>query len=243
MKFYCRHWYSVNLILSAALGGYLFMNWSEIPMTSRLVALNLAFLFVHQFEEYGWPGGGPMVMNYVLQGSNMPEKFPLNQFSAMFTNVITAILFYGLPFFFPELIGLCLAPMLFNIGQVVVHGIATNKALKGIYNPGLGAVIFLHLPTTVYFLYYVYANNMIHYYDWIIAIGYTALMAGFGVAFLTYAVFADKNTKWAFAPEELERFDVIRKVQERGIVIDTSEEKKGFGPIGKMQEIQKKLHP
>ncbi len=243
MKFYCRHWYSVNMILGIILGVYLFMNWTDIPMTSRLVALNLGFLFIHQFEEYGFPGGEPMVMNYVLQASDMPEKFPLNQFSAMFTNVVTAIPFYGLPFFFPNNIGLCLGPMIFNIGQVVVHGVATNKALKGIYNPGLGAVVFLHLPTTVYYIYYVYENNLIQATDWIIAILYTMAFAGFGVAFMTYALFADRKTKWAFAPEEMTRFNVMEKLEKRGIVIDTSQEKKGFGPIGKMQELQKKLHP
>lgn len=242
MKFYCRHWYSLNLILCLLLGVYLFVSWEKIPMTSKLVALNLCFLFIHQFEEYGFPGGEPMIMNYVLQKSNKPERFPLNQFSAMFTNVFTAILFYGVPFFFPQIIGLCLAPMLFNIGQLIVHGIATNKVMKGIYNPGLGAVVFLHLPTTIYFIWYVYSNSLIHYYDWVIAIIFTAIMAGAGVAFMTYVLFADEKTKWVFSPEEMERFSVKEKIKKRGIMIDTSANKKMFGPIAKMQELQKRLH-
>lgn len=240
MKFYCRHWYSVNLVFIPILLVMLILNWDTFEVQQNLVLLNLIFLLIHQFEEYGFPGGEPMIMNYVLQGSDIPDRFPLNQFSAMFTNVFTGAILYGMPFFFPEYIWLSAGPMLFNFGQLMVHGIMTNRVMKSIYNPGLGAVVFLHLPVSVYFFCYVIQNNLIQPMDWIKAIIFTVLCAALAVGWMTYVLFASKKTKWMFDKEELLRFDVEKRISKKGIQIQKTEVK---GPIGILQKLQMKLHP
>lgn len=60
MKFYCRHWYSVNLIIAVIIGCFLIFNWGGLVVIQRLVLLNLIALLIHQFEEYGFPGGEPI---------------------------------------------------------------------------------------------------------------------------------------------------------------------------------------
>lgn len=49
---------------------------------------HLMALFIHQFEQYCFPGGEPAIMNIVLQNSDIPDRYPLNQF--------TAIIMYGI---------------------------------------------------------------------------------------------------------------------------------------------------
>ena len=242
MKFYVRHWYSLNLIIGSVLLVLLILFWTSIEIVQKLVLVNLVALLVHQFEEYGFPGGEPMIMNYVLQGSDIPNRFPLNPFSAMFTNVFTGIVLYGLPFFFPGAVWFCLAPMLFNIGQVVVHGVMTNRKMNTFYNPGLGAVIFLHLPISIYFLWYVYSSELIGGLDWLWALLFTAFAAGFCVGIMTYVIFASRKTKWAFSPTEMKRFNVREKLEAKGITIDTNPDKQAKGPIGNLQKLQKRLH-
>lgn len=240
MRFYCRHWYSLNLIIGGILALALAVNWACLTFTQHLVALNLLFLFVHQFEEYGWPGGEPMIMNALLQQSDCPERFPLNQFSAMFTNVVSAVVLYGLPFFFPNVMWLCLAPMLFNVLQLVIHGVVTNIKLKGVYNPGLFAVVCLHMPVTVVFIYQAVSAHLITGVDWLAAMVYTVFAGGFFVGVMTYVVFANRNSRWPFATEEMERFHLQQKIAQRGIVIDP--QRPLTGPIAKLQTLQRKLH-
>src|SRR5207245_2575099 len=102
--------------------------------------------------EYGWPGGEPAIMNMVLQPSDAPDRYPLNQNSAMLVNVLITYGFYLVPVFFPKVIWLGLAPVLMGMLQFVVHGVVTNVKLKSIYNPGLAAVVFGHIPIGVFYI-------------------------------------------------------------------------------------------
>ena len=90
--------------------------------------------------------GEPMIMNRILQGSDIPDRYPLNQFSAMFTNEFFSYVIYLFPILPPTVAWLGIAPMLMGMMQFLVHGIMTNVRMKSIYNPGVGAVVFLHIP-------------------------------------------------------------------------------------------------
>jgi hypothetical protein len=51
-------------------------------------------------------------MNEVIQPSDRPDRYPLNQNNALIVNVFAAYPFYLAPVFFPEAIWLGLAPVL-----------------------------------------------------------------------------------------------------------------------------------
>jgi len=187
---------------------YLAIFWWQLEMLQRLLIMNFAALLIHQFEEYGFPGGEPAIMNIVLQNSDMPDRYPLNQLSAMVGNVIAAYPFYLLPVFLPNVIWLGLAPILFGMMQFMVHGVITNKKLKSIYNPGLGAVVLLHVPIGIYYIYYVVSNGLTNGAVWIMATVYTIAFAALAVGALTYKVMPDKNTKFVFNKVEMNRFHV-----------------------------------
>ena len=138
MQFFRRHWYDVGAVVAVFSIIALVLLWGRLDVLQRLLLLNFIVLLIHQYEEYGWPGGEPAIMNMVLQRSTIPDRFPLNQNSAMVINVLAAYCFYLIPVFFPRVIWLGLAPVLFGMLQFIVHGIVTNKKMKSLYNPGVG---------------------------------------------------------------------------------------------------------
>lgn len=102
--------------------------------------------------------------------------------------------------------------MIFGIGQFIVHGIVTNKKLKTFYNPGLGAVVLLHIPIAIYYIYYITSNNIISTSDLLIGIVYLIIYMAFMVNKLTYSWLADKNSPYVFEEEEMKRFNVEEKI-------------------------------
>lgn len=239
MRFYVRHWYSINLIFIPLAVIYLVIRWNDSTMIEKLLVANFIALLLHQFEEYGFPGGEPMIMNCALADSPTPDRFPLNQLSGMITNDAVLFITYALPIFFPDVIWLAIPPMLMGLGQFVVHGILTNIKMHSIYNPGLIAVLFLHVPIGIFFIWYVCANGLATGWEWLFGILLTIVETGFLVAFCTYVLFATRKSKWPFAPVELERFHVKERLQKRGIVMDAQGGIFNKLPIGKLQ---KKLH-
>jgi hypothetical protein len=201
-----RHWYNVGLVLGAiALGACLLGHLTTIQF---ILLLNFAVLTVHQFEEYGWPGGFPWIMNEVIQRKGGPaDRYVLNQNNAFFVNVILAWPFYLMPVFFPSVIWLGLAPTLFGFGQFGYHGIFSNVKLKSLYNPGLIAVVFGHVPVGIWYLVEVYSKGTISEADWVLAIAYIACFIVVGMLIIAFRVLADRNSPYPFAPEEMERFD------------------------------------
>lgn len=218
MRKLTRHWYNIGIFV--ALGTLIFLigNYSNLEILRRLQIVSFIAMLVHQFEEYGFPGGEPAIMNIVLQGSDKPDRYPLNQFSAMLTNVFFSYVIYLLPVIFPNVIWLGIAPMLMGIMQFAIHGIMTNIKMKSLYNPGLGAVVFLHIPVGIYYLWYISSNNIVMRSDWIIGIIYTVVATVFILGFLTYVVFANRNTKYVFDDIEMKRFSVKEKLEIKNII-------------------------
>lgn len=212
MRWFCRHWYDFGVIPFIAALAVLLFKWDDFETIQKLLIMSFMAMLFHQFEEYRFPGGEPAIMNIVLQGSDLPDRYPLNQFSAMLTNVIATYGVYLIPIFIPTVIWLGLAPMLLGFSQFIVHGVMTNIKLKTFYNPGLIAVVCLHIPIGIYYIWYVTSQDMISGVDWIIAFVYMAAVAGLIVNGITYRLLPDRNTKWIFDEVEMKRFHVQKRM-------------------------------
>ena len=212
MKFFRRHWYNIGLAVAVIAAIFLVLQWNSMGILQKVLLLNFIAILVHQFEEYGFPGGEPAIMNIALQNSPTPDRYPLNQNSAMITNVVAGYTMYLIPVFLPDIIWLGLAPILFGMCQFIVHGITTNIKLKSFYNPGLGAVTLLHIPLGIYYIYYIQSNGLASVWDWIIGVVYMLLFAFVIVNKMTRTWLADKNSPYHFAEEEMKRFNVQEKV-------------------------------
>ena len=235
LKTLCRHWYNVGLAVALCVLAVLMAGWNEMPMILRFNTISFIVMLVHQFEEYGFPGGEPMIMNRVLQGSDIPDRYSLNQFSAMFTNVFFTYVIYLLPILLPDVIWLGIAPMLMGMMQFMVHGIMTNIKMKSIYNPGLGAVVFLYIPVGVCYFRYITVHQLASGAAWAIGISYTIIATGFILGYLTYIGFFDRNSKWCFDEAELKRFHVEEKIAKKNIQIDGQEKPSPLAMIEKLK--------
>lgn len=216
-KILCRHWYNIGIAVALCAFAAMTVCWNQMSILLRFNTISFIAMLVHQFEEYGFPGGEPMIMNRVLQGSDIPNRYPLNQFSAMFTNVFFSYVIYLLPILFPNVIWLGIAPMLMGMMQFIVHGIMTNLRMKSIYNPGLGAVVFLHIPVGICYFRFITDRQLADGMTWAAGIVYTIIATGVVLGFLTYVAFSDRNSPWCFDETELKRFDVEKKITKKNI--------------------------
>ena len=60
--------------------------------------------------------------------------------------------------------------------QMIAHGVVVNIRLKSLYNPGLGAVVFLHMPIGIYYMWYVTTYHLASTADFLI--GFFAFAIG-----------------------------------------------------------------
>jgi len=179
---------------------------------SKILTLSFMALLIHQFEEYAFPGGFPAVMNSVIIGKKeVPDRYLLNRKNCFFVNVVGGYPFYILPIFFPNLIWLGLAQILFGMAQLMMHWIFANIKMKSWYNPGLAAVVFLHWPIGIYYIRYIYVNGLLQPWHWIAGIGFMILATV--VIFLPLQLFKDKNLEYAFSAEEMGRFNMPEKLK------------------------------
>jgi hypothetical protein len=201
MQFVRRHWYSLGLAVAGA--SALWTCFGALTTVQLILLLNFIVLLLHQFEEYAWPGGEPWIINEVMNPKgNRPDRYPLNQNNAFVINVPLAYSFYLVPVFFPGAVWVGLAPLLFGFSQFAAHGIANNRKLKSLYNPGLAAVVLGHVPLGIWYLREVHTTA----WDWLFAIGYMAIFIVVGMLKVGYGILADANSVYPFAAGEMERF-------------------------------------
>ena len=213
MNFIRRNWYNIGLVVAIGTTLYLAFAWHNMTILQILLLSNFVAVLIHQFEEYRFPGGFPAIVNMAILPSSTPNRYPFNQRSAMVTNLLGAYGFYLIPVFFPTVIWLGLAPMLFGIGQFVVHGIVANIRLRTIYSPGLGAAALLHVPIGIYYIYYIHITGIVSVWDWVIGLVYISLVVYFAEIKMTFTWFADKNSPFAFSEAEMRRFNVQEKIE------------------------------
>jgi hypothetical protein len=217
VNFIRRHWYDIGLGLALiALTWLVFVRIEELQL---ILLLNLVVLFLHQYEEYHWPGGFPWIFNEVARrGSDGPaDRYPLNQNSVAFINIM-AWPFYLIPALFPDMIWLGLGQVLFGlVGQVIFHGIVANFKLQTWYNPGLAAVMLGHVPLGIWYLAEVMGRGVVQRWDWVFAILYIGAFIGIVMQLIGFRLLASASSPYPFAPEELERFDREQRLRRIGV--------------------------
>ena len=206
MNFLRRNWYYLGGVLFVVLAIALVIFWNDMSMVRKLMWISFMALLVHQFEEYAWPGGFPAVMNIAWQPSGgRPDRSPLNRNTSLIVNVFIAYPFYILPIIFPTLIWLGLAQVFFGMAQFGVHGILINKKMHSLYNPGLFAVVFLHWPIGIYYIWYVTVNHLAGTGDFLIGV-IACIAAAILMFLLPIRLMANKESKYPFAEEEVYGF-------------------------------------
>ncbi len=196
MKLLRFHWFDLGLGLAVVAG--IFLLILRPTGLTLLLWLSLITLFLHQFEEYRFPGYFPGMMNSVLFSSQQPDRYPLNAQTALVVNVGMGWLFYFFAAVFNEhAIWLGIATILVSVGNLIGHVFLFNIKGKTVYNPGMLTAILLFLPFSVVFFFWVIQNHVTSPLDWIVGI----LL---GIALNTIGIFKiidwmkDKDTPYVF---------------------------------------------
>lgn len=170
MRFLRYHWFDIGGVLAVVVGVYVF--FTPLSQLSRVLWISLMALFVHQFEEYRYPGYFPGMINLVLFASNQPDRYPLNANTALIVNVLVGWLFYLLAAVFgAHIIWLGIVTMLVSIGNVVAHTVLFNLKGKTFYNPGMVTADILFVPIALAFFVLIVHDQAATSFDWILGVG------------------------------------------------------------------------
>lgn len=179
MKKFVNNWQNISLALGILIGAYAFLFVEEI--TQNLLLLSIAVLFLHFFEEFGFPGGFPLMGMKVLMNSKEKDstKWNCNNLNSMFGNWGFLFLIYILAVLLPEIKILTLAAMLFSFAELFMHLLLFNVKLKTFYNPGMVTGVFMLTPIAIYYFANVYDGNLFVWYDYIFAVAWFAVVFWF----------------------------------------------------------------
>lgn len=162
MDFIRNHWFHLGLILFAFLAFYGIREWASFSTVECLLLASLMALPLHQFEEYALPGGGPLVINKVFWREKKDfMNYPGNWNSIMIVN-LSAYIFYAAAFLLPHAYWLGLAVILFNLFQVLGHGLEMNIKGRTWYNPGMATSILLFLPVSAIYIWEIQDFLSVH---------------------------------------------------------------------------------
>lgn len=143
----------------------------------------------------------PYFMNKYMRGGN--ERYPLNQFSAMVVNVVIGYVCYLFPVFFSHIIWLGMAPVPFGcVFQVLMHMRLFFIKFRRFYNPGVGAVLFVHMPCGIYYIHYTVSRPLVTGKDWLFTLIYLVGMVEF-TGVVGQVIFSSKDSKYAFDENEI----------------------------------------
>ena len=210
MNFYRNNWYKLTLVAFIFLSFFMgFWGMDILTVIQKILMYSFMALLIHQFEEYVFPGGGPIVINK----ANFNEKinfrsFPGNIQSSMIVNNL-AYIFYIAAIIWPQFIWLGLATMFFNLFQLIGHGIKMNIGLKTWYNPGLASVVFLFVPISIYYMIFIINNNLVTGWDWFYGV-ITFILAVLITTILPVQLLKDVNTPYPISEHQVECCDKVQ---------------------------------
>lgn len=154
MHSFRNYWYRYGLILALAVAAILFAFWQDLSTLQVILGISCISLFLHQFEEYQWPGYFPRMVNTVLFNSKKPDRYPLNANTAWLINV-----WFGWTIYFAAFclgrsaIWLATVSIMVSVGNIFAHSLLFNLKGKSIYNPGMATALLLFLPISVYYFW------------------------------------------------------------------------------------------
>jgi hypothetical protein len=196
MNFMRQHWFDVGLAFAFFVSGFLLI--SKLNPLSLLLWVSLISLFIHQFEEYRYPGYFPTMMNTVMFSSKQPDRYPLNTNTAFIINVFVGWLSYFLAALLGEkALWLGIATILVSVGNFVAHTFIFNIKGKTWYNPGMFTAVLLFMPMAIYFFYWLIQGNLVTLADWILGIVLGVALNYVGILKLIEWI-KDENTNYTF---------------------------------------------
>lgn len=170
MKKIINHWYDISVYLAGMTA--LIVVFLPLDTIQKYLLVSIVVMFLHFFEEFGFPGGFPLMGMKVLMNSDEMDstKWDCNNLSSMFGNWGFLLLLYILPLLLPDVRFLTLSAMLFLFMEVLMHLVFFPIRLKTFYNAGqITAVLGLGAIGCLYFLT-AFDAQLFVWYDYVLAV-------------------------------------------------------------------------
>ena len=181
-------------------GVYIFTRLSYLSHYQLILWLSLVSLFFHQLEEYRIAGTFPGMLNKVIFKSNAPDRYPLNQNSALVINVFIGWAVYFLAALLAEkAVWLGIASILISFGNILAHTFLFNLKGRTWYNAGLASCWLCFAPVIYCFFLILSSHNLAGRNDYLIGILLGIFLNIAGV-FGMIKLLADRNTSYIFPP-------------------------------------------
>lgn len=198
-----NNWHNISAFLAGLLAVVLTVgNWDA---RQRMLLGSAAIIFLHFFEEFGFPGGfAPMGMKVELRITDPDAShWPLNQLNTMAGNWLFAVLVYVLPLFLPDVKFLTLAAALFGFLEVLMHAFVFNIALKRVYNPGFATAVFGLLPISLRYFAGIWGQHLYSGADIALAVVWMVFNYWLGFRSPLYKKLGTMSDRYGFTPEEV----------------------------------------
>jgi len=198
-------WYCISVYIAAAFA--LALALGDWDVREKMLLGSSFFIFLHFFEEFGFPGGFPYVgMEVELRINDTDARhWPLNQANAMFGNFCFAVLVYLLPLFLTNVRFLTLAAAIFAFAEVLMHLVVFNIALKTWYNPGLLTAVFGLLPISLLYFSRILGQHLYSWGDAVLALAW--ILFNYWLAFRSpiYKKLGKLSDRYGFTEAEVSR--------------------------------------
>ena len=196
LNWFRLYWFEVGIFLSLPIIVYLVT--SRVSEISLILWISSITLFIHQFEEYRYPGYFPGMINIAMYASTKPDRYPFNPNTGFIVNTIVGWIFFFLAAVFADsFIWLGIATILVSVGNVIAHTFLFNIKGKTKYNPGMATAIILFLPLTIYFFYVLVTKNLATLLDYVFGILFGIILNYVGILKMIDWL-KDENTSYIF---------------------------------------------
>ncbi len=204
MRFWRRYWYWIGGIIFVVLA-FLMGLWGSghLPVIQTILIFSWMAMLAHQVEEYGFPGGFPSISNMALmKEKEAPYSYIFNAQQCFICNVFLCYAVYIIPIFFPDVVWLGASQVFCVLGQLLAHAVLVPIVLRWVYNPGLGATVFLQIPVAIYYIWYVVTFMPGAAWQlWIGILGsIVAMLICFGIPVI---LLRNRNSRYPFTEEEM----------------------------------------
>jgi len=205
IRWYLRNWYNVSGVVGAAALVVLAIWWGDLGIVQRLMLVQFALINLHFFEEFGFPGGFPMLANKLELRSDKPSHHPLNQATVAFGNNWFALVVYLPAVLFPDQVWLTLGVTMFGFLELIMHSVVFNRMIHHWHNGGLWTSIGMSIASVAY-LVHGYANALIPWWAYLPALAWPVLNYLVVFSWLMGKVWDNPDAKYPFIDAEMARF-------------------------------------
>lgn len=202
-----KHWFDIGGLLAIITVIYILSDYQTMTTGQLILWLSLVSLFIHQLEEYRYPGYFPGMVNSAMYNSNQPDRYPLNTQTSLIVNVVMGWVAYLLAALFGgSYVWLGMATMLISLGNFFAHTLLFNIKGSTWYNPGMATGIFLFLPIAIGYYTTIIADPHTTINDWLIGIPLGIALNYLGIV-KPIDWMADRNTTYVFENRQLRPID------------------------------------